>query len=186
VASYHVRSPLHHRTSPTSSPPQTQDRQTAVVVNPETPSRPYRVYNDNLSPNMQPQTPANLPESRHQSRYHASYTAPVTRQAARPDTSSITTTGRAGTRGLVRRRHQPVYTPVRGGHRNGSPSGMREEGFEGLYGGRENGNEEQNWVDGVRFNNAETHLWGERDARNNGQALRVTPEPEDWRVGRRN
>lgn len=185
MASYRARSPLHLKISPTSSPPQTQTRQSSLIISPETPSRPYRVYNDNLSPETQPQTPANLPESRHQSRYHASYTEPVTRQAARLDSSSVTTTGRAGARGSVRRRRQPVYTPVRGGHRSGSPVGLREEGFEGLYGGRENGDEEQNWVDGVRFNNAGTRLWGERDARNNGEALRVTPEPEDWRVGRR-
>ena len=40
-------------------------------------------------------------------------------------------------------------------------------------------------AEGVRFSYAETRLWGMRDARNDGQSLRETPEPEDWRVGRR-
>lgn len=39
-------------------------------------------------------------------------------------------------------------------------------------------------AEGVRFSYAETRLWGMRDARNDGQSLRETPEPEDWRVGR--
>ncbi|RKF75348.1 hypothetical protein GcM1_234047 [Golovinomyces cichoracearum] len=43
---------------------------------PQTPSRSYRVYNDNLTPKIQPQTPANLPEYRHRSRYHPSFTVP--------------------------------------------------------------------------------------------------------------
>ncbi|KUJ23025.1 uncharacterized protein LY89DRAFT_727811 [Mollisia scopiformis] len=185
-ASYRARSPLHRNASsdvPTATLTTDQSR-TPGTANPQTPSRNYRVYNDALSPDTQPQTPANLPEARHQSRYHASYTAPVTRNAARIAVSSISSTHRVGSRGPDRQ--HALYTPVRAARRPDSPSGMRDEGFEGLYGGRENGDEEQLWVEGVRFNNAETRLWGERDARNNGGALRETPEPEDWRVGRRN
>jgi len=36
--------------------------------------------------------------------------------------------------------------------------GLMIGGFQGLYGGRENGDEEQNWIEGVRFNNAEVRL----------------------------
>jgi hypothetical protein len=72
------------------------------------------------------------------------------------------------------------------GRRAASPVGMMQDGFRGLYGGRENGDEELNWVEGVQFHNAETRLWGARDARNDDRNLRETPEPEDWRVGRRN
>ncbi|KAE8453364.1 hypothetical protein EG329_010225 [Mollisiaceae sp. DMI_Dod_QoI] len=190
IASYRVRSPRNRRAlsrSPSGStePIQTQDQQAPETIIPQTPSRNYRVYNDSLSPASQPQTPANLPEARHQSRFHASYTAPVTRNVGRRGANSINSTDRAGTRRPIRQR-EALYTPVRTGRRANSPVGMREEGFEGLYGGRENGDEEQNWVEGVRFNNAETRLWGERDARNDGEALRETPEPDDWRVGRRN
>lgn len=62
---------------------------------------------------------------------------------------------------------------------------MQQEGFRGLYGGRENSDEEQSWIEGVRFNNADSRVWGERDARNDERGLRETPEPDDWRVGRR-
>src|ERR1035441_9066211 len=37
--------------------------------------------------------------------------------------------------------------------------GLIEGDFQGLYGGRENGDDEQNWVEGVRFNSAETRTW---------------------------
>jgi len=66
--------------------------------------------------------------------------------------------------------------------RSDSPVGLLEAGFRGLYGGRENGDEEQDWVDGVRFSNAEVRLWGLRDARGDGRSLRETPEREDWRI----
>jgi hypothetical protein len=36
----------------------------------------------------------------------------------------------------------------------------------------------------VRFSNAETRLWGARDARGDGRILRETPEREVWRIGR--
>ena len=59
--------------------------------------------------------------------------------------------------------------------------GLMTGGFQGLYGGRENGDEEQNWAEGVRFNNAGVRLWGLRDVRDDGRSMRETPEPEDWR-----
>jgi len=58
-------------------------------------------------------------------------------------------------------------------------------GFQGLYGGSENGNDEQRWVDGVRFSNAEVRLWGLGDARSDERSMNETPEREDWRVSRR-
>jgi len=70
--------------------------------------------------------------------------------------------------------------------RSDSPSGLRSVGFEGLYGGRENGDEEQNWSDGITSNNAGVRLWSLRDARDDGRSMRDTPEPEDWRAIRRN
>ena len=62
--------------------------------------------------------------------------------------------------------------------------GLQNAGFRGLYGGRENGDEEQSWIDGVRFSNAEVRLWGLRDSAGDGPMLRDTPESEAWRVGR--
>jgi hypothetical protein len=154
-----------------------------MELEPSTPAHIYDIYVDDLSPATQPQTPAHLPEFRHRSTYHPSYTAPVTRAAARrnrdEDHSRVIMAGESPAahhgRG-TRRTPQPFR-----GRRAVSPVGMVQDGFRGLYGGRENGDEEQNWVEGVRFNNAEVRLWGARDA-----SLRVTPEPEDWRVGRRN
>ncbi|KAI9056088.1 hypothetical protein LZ554_001017 [Drepanopeziza brunnea f. sp. 'monogermtubi'] len=171
---------------PSASPTPRQDRSREVSgeLGPMTPSRTYQIYNDALSPDVQPQTPANLPESRHQSRYHPSYTAPVIRAAARRG-APINNSDGEGMAGIYRRRQVPFYTPMRGG-RPPSPIGLTQGGFQGLYGGRENGDDEQSWVDGVRFNNAETRLWGARDAQNEGGNLRSTPEPDEWRVGRRN
>jgi hypothetical protein len=58
---------------------------------------------------------------------------------------------------------------------------MTGEGFQGLYGGRENGDDEQSWLDGVRFDNAEIRLWSVGDTRTEGRSLNNTPEREDWR-----
>jgi hypothetical protein len=155
-----------------------------------TPSQDYGVYNDSLPSDAQPQTPAHLPESRHRSMYHPSYTAPVPRAVARRDTyqDNVIIPQRGPQRASPVRQQRRVLRrnmrSIRGG-RAASPVGMMQEGFRGLYGGRENGDEEQNWVDGVRFNNAETRLWGTRDSQNDSRNLRETPEPEDWRVGRR-
>ncbi|KAL2069736.1 hypothetical protein VTL71DRAFT_14415 [Oculimacula yallundae] len=192
ISIYRTRSPFsrHESPQPTSpsaspTPRQDQSRRTSANLEPTTPSRVYQVYNDAVSPNLQPQTPAHLPESRHQSRYHPSYTAPVTRAAARRGLSVDTDDTGTLQQSLPRQRRLPIYTPLRGG-RSASPIGLEQGGFQGLYGGRENGDEEQSWVEGVRFNNAETRLWGTRDVQNDGGSLRQTPEPDDWRVGRRN
>ncbi|KAG0651467.1 hypothetical protein D0Z07_1919 [Hyphodiscus hymeniophilus] len=128
------------------------------------------VYNDALPPHTQPQTPAHLPESRHRSRYHPAYTAPIPRAS--------NTFGNND--GLPRNRTHA--TPSR--HSRVSPTGLQREGFRGLYGGRENGDDEQSWVDGVRFSNAEVRLWGLRDGAGDERSLGDTPEREEWRVGR--
>jgi hypothetical protein len=60
---------------------------------------------------------------------------------------------------------------------------MTGRGFQGLYGGRENGDDERRWLEGVRFDNAETRLWGIGDARTaDERVLNDTPEREDWRL----
>lgn len=82
------------------------------------------------------------------------------------------------------RRRAPT-TPTRGARdRTASPAGLQNHGFQGLYGGRENGDEEQQWADGVRFSNAEVRLWGLRDAVGDGRTLVDTPEREEWPIGR--
>jgi hypothetical protein len=135
-----------------------------------------------LSPETQPQTPAHLPEARHQSRFHPSYTAPVTRGATRRIRSPINNGDGAGSETRAQVRQFLSYTPSRAS-RAASPIGLIEGGFQGLYGGRENGDDEQNWVQGVRFNSAGTRIWSSRGIVNEG--MRDTPEPEDWRIGRR-
>ncbi|KAK0103560.1 hypothetical protein ONS95_005577 [Cadophora gregata] len=192
ISIYRVRSPFSRRDTPQAvaqsaspTPRQDQSRRNSDSVEPITPSRgSYQVYNDATSPELQPQTPAHLPEARHQSRYHPSYTAPVTRAAARRAQNIDNADGEGLQQSLPRQRQVPLYTPLRGG-RPASPIGLVQGGFQGLYGGRENGDEEQSWVEGVRFNNAETRLWGTRDAQNEGGSLTRTPEPDEWRVGRR-
>lgn len=77
---------------------------------------------------------------------------------------------------------QPIHTPLRGG-RSASPLGLTGGGFRGLYGGRENGDEERNWLEGARFHSAEMRLWNATDVPEH--ELRTTPEAEDWRLGRR-
>jgi hypothetical protein len=76
-------------------------------------------------------------------------------------------------------------TPSRRGvaGRSRSPVGLLDQGFRGLYGGRENGDEERDWVEGVRFSNAEVRLWGVRDARGDWRSLRETAERQLRRVG---
>jgi hypothetical protein len=160
-------------------------KQTSSPKNPntQTPSRSYRIYNDQVSPGTQPQTPAHLPEARHRSRFHPSYTAPVAR--ARVSIHSIDSGD--GTNDSVFSPHGRARgTPwsARRAGRSRSPIGLLNQGFRGLYGGRENGDEEENWVEGVRFSNAETRLWGARDASGDGRSLRETPEREVWRIGR--
>ncbi|KAM0149957.1 hypothetical protein ACHAQE_009179 [Botrytis cinerea] len=133
-----------------------------------TPSRGYSVYNDSLPAASQPQTPAHLPEARHQSRYHPSYTAPTTRSMGR--LGSILSEHGAST---PARPSDPFYQDSsqrwmyvtdarRARQRSGSPAGMSDDGFRGLYGGRENGDDEQSWIDGVRARNAEMRNWQTR------------------------
>ncbi|PBP17904.1 hypothetical protein BUE80_DR011254 [Diplocarpon rosae] len=126
LSSFRTRSPFSRQGSPTQR--QDQRREVSGDVESISPSRVYRIYNDELSPETQPQTPAHLPESRHQSRYHPSYTAPVTRAAARRGTPINNGDGE-GLQSVPRQRHVPFYTPLRGG-RSTSPLGLTQSGFE--------------------------------------------------------
>ena len=188
ISSCRSRSPATRIESPSSSssptPRQNRTNGSPRKQSAQTPSRSYQVYNDQLSPATQPQTPAHLPESRHRSRFHPSYTAPVMRSRAR--FQSINSGDGAGHDVPSPRDRPGGATPSRRGAavRSRSPMGLLRQGFQGLYGGRENGDEEQNWVEGVRFSNAEVRLWGLRDARGDGRSLRETPEREVWRIGR--
>lgn len=196
ISAHRARSPLQRGSSPDrrsatgfpcplSTPPHIQGSQRRGTE-PQTPAQ-IRVYNDEISPAAQPQTPTQLPESRHRSRYHPSYTAPVNRVAARRSRDGDNRTMTGGRESPVDQRPgvRSTWRSFRQPRRAASPMGMMQQGFRGLYGGQENGDEEANWVEGVRFHNAETRLWGARDARNEGRSLRETPESEDWRVGRR-
>lgn len=169
--------------SPSPTPRRNQADGPSRMPDAQTPSRTCQVYNDQLSPTIQPQTPAHLPESRHRSRFHPSYTAPVTRTRAR--FYSINSGDGAIHNTPSPQSGQSTATPSRRGTaaRSRSPAGLLNHGFQGLYGGRENGDEEQNWVDGVRFSSAEVRLWGARDEQD-GRSLRDTPERESWRIGR--
>lgn len=93
------------------------------------PGRKIQIYDDLLSPTRQPQTPEQLPEARHQSRLLGSYTAPVDRLRSARSSGHTSATSR---------RLQACRRP--------SPAGMRTPGFEGLYGGREN-NDDQTLFD---------------------------------------
>lgn len=113
---------------------------------PRTPSSTYRVYNDLQPAASQPDTPADLPEERHRSRYHPSYTAPINRTASHL----------LNTASPIARR--PVYASPssrisqRSTERFGGRillNGINRPGFDGLYGGRENGDEDGTWVDGA-------------------------------------
>jgi hypothetical protein len=90
-------------------------------------------------------------------------------------------------RGRARPRSNQISfaTPTRREEgRIGSPVGLTATGFQGLYGGRENGDEERNWAEGVRSDNSEIRLLGSRDVRNDGRSLNETPEREEFRPGR--
>ncbi|RSL65490.1 hypothetical protein CEP53_003685 [Fusarium sp. AF-6] len=84
-----------------------------------TPKRHLPVYNDRFPTREQPQTPRELPEARHQSRFDGVYTAPA---------------------GGRRQRVEVQQTPSRRARvrRNRSPTGLSTPGFQGLYGGSEN------------------------------------------------
>lgn len=99
-----------------------------------TPQKPLQVFDDRISGSLQPQTPLHMKESRHQSRYHPSYTAPPARRIATPWTI-------------------PNRSVLGRGGRSDSPPGLSTPGFEGLYGGLENTEEE------VLFHRAARRLW---------------------------
>jgi hypothetical protein len=99
-----------------------------------TPQKTIRVFDDRIPGSLQPQTPLHTAESRHQSRYHPSYTAPPAQVVAAPVTISM--------RSLHSR-----------GARSNSPPGLNTPGYEGLYGGLENTDEE------VLFDRASRRLW---------------------------
>ncbi|TGO26507.1 hypothetical protein BPAE_0058g00250 [Botrytis paeoniae] len=167
------------RNSPPPSPsPSPRRRRTRTQPTPRrdsdtgpqtyTPTRGYSVYNDSLPAASQPQTPAHLPEARHQSRYHPSYTAPTTRSMGRLR-NILTEHGASTPVRLSDPFHQDssqrwmyVTDARRTRQRSGSPAGMSDDGFRGLYGGRENGDDEQSWIDGVRARNAEMRNWQAR------------------------
>lgn len=111
----------------------------------------YRIYDDSMSPYLQPQTPEQLPEARHQSRYHSAYTAPSINQRL------FSMDGPAETSLISRVESLPA--------RNFSPDGLREPGMRGLYGGRENGDEVREHLEGIRASNAEMRRWATRGAR---------------------
>lgn len=126
---FHRSPSTSHDSSPAKDAPSTgtrpmPGRPTSLSRDLMTPGRRLRVYDDLISPSRQPQTPEQLPEARHQSILPESYTAPVGRfrvlQAASRTPSTLQ---------RVRHRREP------------SPTGMRTPGFEGLYGGRENGDD---------------------------------------------
>ena len=146
---YRARTPLSrhgsltphpYSTSPSPTPRRGHSRLGSSELGPRTPSRSYQVYNDALPRSSQPQTPANLPEAQHQSRFHPSYTAPVRRAA--PHAAGINSTDRVGpSQDRARQLSTPLRRPA---GRSASPIGMSRDGFAGLYGGRENRDEERN------------------------------------------
>ncbi|KAH7134822.1 hypothetical protein B0J13DRAFT_91604 [Dactylonectria estremocensis] len=100
-------------------------------------SREIPVYNDGGSTTEQPQTPRHLPEARHQSRFDGSYTAPVRERRERTVAETTSVDGRGSQ-----------------ARRAGSPSGLQRPGFEGLYGGIENA--EEDWPVGDRHADGDT------------------------------
>ena len=165
----------------------TQEDDSPPPYTPQTPSRRYQIYNDSLASSSQPQTPAQLPEERHRSRFHPSYTAPVTRASARVELRAVVGGVEPRSNRARPSRIITLQTPSRrAGHsrRVRSPPGLIGGGFHGLYGGRENSNEEQSWIEGVQMDHAETRLWGTRNASGQGRRFNRTPEQEDWRIRR--
>lgn len=98
---------------------------------PRTPGRGMSVYDDRAPAEGQPQTPDDLPESRHRSRFHPSYTAPPPQ---RTEARDYRNNEREYTMSEMRIRRGR-------GTRSDSPLGMRGGGYEGLHGGRENGDD---------------------------------------------
>jgi len=102
---------------------------------------------------FQPQTPQHLPEARHQSRFYPSYTAPASGRMESPRSSRSEVARRRGTR-------------------SDSPTGIETPGFQGLYGGQENID------DDVMFNRASQQLWALSSARRDGRSMSNIPERE--------
>ncbi|EPE25605.1 hypothetical protein GLAREA_01517 [Glarea lozoyensis ATCC 20868] len=189
VSTYRAHSPLRSLGSRTPSPFQHSSPLSASPtprIDSHGTPRDYRVYNDGLSPSTQPQTPAHLPESRHRSRFHPFWTEPTNRIASwRGRLGGLSGNHDGAGSGTSEQRAGIFATPSRrtGVRRSGSPDGMTGRGFQGLYGGRENGDDERSWLEGVRFDNAETRLWGIGDAGTTDErVLNDTPEREDWRL----
>lgn len=126
------------------------------AVAPSTPRHGLRVYDDSMPASLQPQTPQHLPESRHQSRFHPAYTAPVSRMVGNPDTLR-------SARSVQTSRHDA---------RSDSPRGILTPGFEGLYGGQENADDDQ------LFDRAARRLWALVSSRRDGRSMSQTPERE--------
>ncbi|SZF06405.1 unnamed protein product [Blumeria hordei] len=142
-------------------------------------ARSYQVYNDEISPSTQPQTPANLPESRHKSRHHPSFSMPTKLFRRNRRTYSIDAVNATG-------RHYRQGTSSSHSPGNGtiSPSEMAESGDGDLFGGRENEDEELNWVQGMRLYNPRVRLWRQEDSGSNERELDRTPESESRTISR--
>lgn len=176
--------PLFTRSVSSSPDSRPRKKQTASPKNLSAQAHPgsYRIYNDQISPGTQPQTPAHLPEARHRSRFLPSYTAPVTR--ARVELQAVNSgDGTNDNASSPHSRARGTTWSTRRAERSRSPIGLLNQGFRGLYGGRENGDEEENWIEGVRFSNAEMRLRGARDERGDERSLHETPERDVWRIG---
>jgi hypothetical protein len=156
ISAYRSRSPFQSRFDAPGSGRVSPTLRGSQGRSPEDPPptsdrRPFQIYDDSMPASIQPQTPQNLPEARHQSRFHPSYTAP-TRQRIESPGPGRSTTGR-------RRRT-----------RSDSPTGMDTPGFEGLYGGQENTDDE------VIFNRAAQRLWALGSAGRHGRSMSITPD----------
>ncbi|RFU34561.1 hypothetical protein B7463_g1815, partial [Scytalidium lignicola] len=124
--------------TPSVTPQRVQTIQTSLPITSiplfTTPHR-YQVYNDTLPSSIQPQTPDQLPEARHQSRYHPSYIAPVGNSS--PTRHPLLDNIRSRT--LSSHSESPSLRDTnRDRSRRASPAGLLDEGYRGLYGGREN------------------------------------------------
>ncbi|RKF56302.1 hypothetical protein OnM2_082028 [Erysiphe neolycopersici] len=122
-----------------------------IFLPPKTHLGSYQVYNDEMPPELQPQTPANLPESRHRSRYHPSFTAPDLQYFRRDHTADFSNDSKPMDL-------SPVTSQVRS-TRNITSAGLSLNNFDILYGRREDGDNMQNCVEGLRFSGAHVRLW---------------------------
>jgi hypothetical protein len=139
VGSY-FRSPGHASSSTTETPSAHHKsdivRPSSASPTPTPGSSRLRIYNDSLPAFSQPQTPQNLPEFRHQSRLQGAFTAPV-RTSSPP---------------IARTSSHSVHRSRR---RSPNPVGVQTPGFEGLYGGHENGDDSVLFETAIRLREAE-------------------------------